>query len=333
MQNQLVSRINVFYELNIKNRVLIFFICLGFTILGIVFLMNQEDEYESFKRVHVDIQNENTIDAGLSNLAGLGGFQFPGGNGFQLSLFNDIFESYKFKSKVLRIPVNLTSFDENYVFMDMLEVNLKDFDSISEELNSLDSFDKSLILERGDVYSLKKLDKIFKLIIDEESGIITLFTRLPDPFLSSKLCDDVLELMIEEYILIQTKSNYEEIYKTREMLDTIRLKYEIAEVALNTFEENNSNIIDLSLKKEFQRLENTYNNYASSFNTIQSSLISSELQLIQNTPTIITIEHPYVTLKNVNTSFKVGLFASIILGYICSLIFIYSRIFYLEIIK
>jgi len=163
-----------------------------------------------------------------------------------------------------------------------------------------------------------------RIIIEIDGSLITVTTRLPDALAAAEI-NHLLIGRIQEFV-----TDYR-VEKARKNLDFIEIQYEEAKqrytdahMELARFRDQNVQITSAIARTQQEELENQRNLMFDIYNSISQQLEQARLKLQEETPVFTVLQRTSMPTSTVSGS-KVLLIATILLGVIFGLVWIFAR--------
>ena len=171
----------------------------------------------------------------------------------------------------------------------------------------------------------------------EGMNAITIETVMPEPKVSTRLNNLVLEKLVEEVTRLRTAKQQRNLVLIKSQLDTVKRNFELSQENLAEFRDANKGNTSASFQTALERLTSEYNLYFGIYSSIATEYELAKIELIENTPFYDVIEPAYVPLLPDNSSgFSLSsLIKSAIIGIALGIVFVvlYTGILILKLLN
>ena len=138
--------------------------------------------------------------------------------------------------------------------------------------------------------TLEKLKERVLVDVDDRSGIITITTEFPDPYLAANIAQETVDYLttyIKDYRLQKIRQTLE---FTNQQTERARMEFAAAQKKLADFRDENKNIVSARIKSEEERLQSEYNLAFNVYNGLSQQLEQVKINVQQETPVFKVLE-------------------------------------------
>lgn len=305
----LVELVNVFWT---KRKFILKIGAISF-ILGVIIALTSKVEYEASCELLPESSDANVPDfGGLSGLAGLAGVDLSamsGGGGLSPDLFPEIVSSAPFLDSLIHTPVYFekldTTISSKFYFEEvsrpsltqvLLEYTLGLPGKLKRALKSTEETNSRKInpykrYSKDEWELLERFSGRISVSMNDETGIISVVSMMPDPIAAAMITDLVVERLTKaliDYKIGKAKASYEFI---SEQFENAKTKYETKQTSVARFVNQNKNISNSLIEAEYERLQNELDIAFEVYKGLASQLEQVKIKLEEETP-VFTIFEP-----------------------------------------
>lgn len=287
---------------------------ISFIVLGLLIAFTSSEEYDTYSKLLHENRNDNSSVKGFSSLAGLAGIDLGGAtantNNLSPLLYPEIVSS---------LPVLLDVINDS-IYFEKLNVNTTPYHYFKELggkpslLNVLfkvtiglpgtikrllSSGENEFKVRPNDYYRLSKED--WKLLasfrerisveVDESSGIITIVTRMPDPYASAQLAEKIELKITEAVVKYKTEKLQESLEFIVNMRDEKKKEYEDVQNKMARIMDRNQNVSSASARVDLKRIEHDFELAFEVFKGLSQQVEEAKILLEKQTP-VFSILNP-----------------------------------------
>jgi len=330
-----------------KRKTIILRFILAFLILGVFIAFGSKVEYESSCKLLPESQEGIQPNLGrLNNLAGLAGINldFEKSGNLTPDLYPEISNSYPFLIDLLNDSIQfsymdtlLTSYDYFYdvdkpsllsiifKYSFGLPFIIKEWISKKNEdfKNNNIKGDEILFISKKEYELIEDFKKRINIEVDDESGIITIRSKMPDPLAAAEIANRGVK------ILTQFITEYK-ISKAKERLDFIseryfeaQVEFENAEKKLAIFSDENRNVISSLAQTELNRLQNQYDLTFDVYRGLALQLEEAKIKVKEDTPIFTILEPVKAPVEKSSPRRLLTLFVCLFIGLLSGIGFVF----------
>ena len=339
-----------------RNRFFIAITTLVFVVLGIVYYFLSERNYLSKAVVLPDTGAARPSGlGGLGGLASIAGFSLNSNTGYMAippELYPQIVNGTIFLRRLAETMVEVEGVPEpmpyskyflNYykppviakvkrytiglpgVLIDLISEG----DNVESEFTTVGmdteghDFDR---LSREDKAVMANLRYSIKLEVNKQYGYVEVSAKMPEAKLAAQMANQVLILLQEIVHEYKTKKASAELDFLQERYDVKRKEYDSLQNLLAKFRDQNVALSTATGRTELDRLENEFALQAAVLQELAKNLETQELEVSKQSPSFAVIQPVVVPLDPEKESKVLILFASVFLGLLVSIGFIYLKL-------
>jgi len=160
--------------------------------------------------------------------------------------------------------------------------------------------------------------------IDEESGIVTVSSKMPESLMAAKLGNRAIELLtgyLKEY---RTEKVRTDLVFVEEQLQKARERFQQAQLALAEFDDSNQGNLTARARTERQQLQSQYDLAFNLYNSLSQQYEQAKLKVQEQTPVFKTLQPVQVPVDD-ETSGALILIVSVMLAGMLSLGWIFVK--------
>lgn len=169
---------------------------------------------------------------------------------------------------------------------------------------------------------MKNLGKRITVSVDDQSGIITISSEIPEAEMSAVLAKKTIILLknyVTDYRTQKAQQDYDFI---RGQYLQAKGRFEKAQDTLASYQDQNMNLTTAQSQIQLKRLQDNYNLAYNVYNGLAQQLEQARIQVQQNTPVFKVLEPATEPIKKSSPKRKLILFVISFLGLIISVGFI-----------
>ncbi len=327
-----------------NKRKLVYKFILVFCVIGIVIALTSDVEYKASCKLLPESQESGIPNMGaLGGLAGLAGIDLSSmstSDALPPQLYPEIAQSLPF---IIELMNDSIEFEQEGIYSNSLNY----FKEISQNklLSKLSLYLSSFFRELNDEkphnfsyyrFSEKEWNAVEKfkerihVDLSEQTGILTIEVKMPDPLASAQLTDLVEKRLTMMIIKYKTDNAVRNLTFIQNAYDTARLEFESLQYRLAHAIDRNKNITSSRAQIEVNRIENEYNLVFEVYKSLASQLEQAKVTLNERTPVFTVLEPVRIPEVKSEPRRLVILVISMVLGFILSLVIILGRLFILE---
>ncbi|MBU2916049.1 Wzz/FepE/Etk N-terminal domain-containing protein [Reichenbachiella agariperforans] len=285
-----------------------------FVVLGFIIAFTSPVEYEASTKLLPEAMEGTTPSlGGLGGLAGLAGIDIgsmtSGGGVLSPQLYPEIVNSLPFILDVMNDTIyfegqniHTTSFDffENIAKPSMLGYMVKYTIGLPGLIKGaiVGSQQIPVSIENQGFYRLTKdqwkLVERFKerilLIIDEETGLISITVEMPDAYAAAQITRKVEREVTQTVIKYKTDKAKENLAFVVKTFEDAKKEFESVQLRLARATDRNMNVFSATAQIELRRIENEYNVAFEVYKGLASQVEQMKIKLKKETPVFTVLE-------------------------------------------
>jgi capsule polysaccharide export protein KpsE/RkpR len=271
--------------------------------------------------------------AGIAGIAGINVGTSPF-ESFSPQIYPEIVKSIPFQLKLIHAPVYFQKIDStisSYVYFNEIQKPslvalfkkytiglpglIKGSFSIEKEVKNQNSFGVNLFTKK-EWSLLQNYKERLNVIVDANSGIISVSTKMPDPFAAAMITDLLVKQLAEEvtrYKIEKVKINLDFV---KERYDETEQRYQQKQQELALFADKNKNINSSIAKIEIQRLQYEVNIAFEVFKGLARQLEQARIKVKEEMPVFTVLEPTRVPEDTGRSRKSIIVIVFIFLGFI-----------------
>jgi uncharacterized protein involved in exopolysaccharide biosynthesis len=228
---------------------------------------------------------------GLSDLASLAGLSLGNtmSDALRPDLYPSILSSKPFLLKVLSTPFPLQD-GKRILLVTYLDKEAKPF--TPEQLAQSDTL---ISMSREQEGAMKELTSRITASVDKMTGILSLRIEMPDPKLAAACATFSLAYLTNFVNEYRGGKKLEKVAFLRQQTAEAKVKYQRAEMALNTYRDRNRNTYSNVAQVEEQRLQTDFMQAQALYGQLTQQVEAARLQAMEDAPVIKVLEPPMVS--------------------------------------
>jgi len=324
-------------------RMLILKVTAVFIVLGLVIAFGSKVEYEASAKLLPESQEGMKPNlGGLGGLAGLAGVNLDIGGQSALTpdLYPQLVQSLPYQLNIIHQDIHFEQIDSTVsayqYFKELDRPSL--LSGVAEYTIGLPGKIKGMFSEElqgervevptGEIIRLSKEDseliENFKerinINVDDQTGMITLTSEMPDPRAAAELANNSIKLLQERIISYKISKVQQNLEFVRERYAEALREFEVAQEKLARFNDRNRNVVTAMAQTEQQRLQNEYNVAFEVYKGLANQLEQAEIKVKEETPVFTVVEPVKVPVEKSKPRRILILIISIALGVFASLV-------------
>ncbi len=184
-----------------------------------------------------------------------------------------------------------------------------------------------LNLSQEEMLALSKVNNLFSISVNDETGLINISVETREPVLSAQYVQKAVELLQKFIVEYKTKQLNENLKFIQEQYDKKEKEYELAQLNFFKYKDGHRNIISERINPEFQRLSDIYEIASSIYKSLAQQLEQGKLAVKENTPVYSILEPVRIPSIPSNTRRSVIILLSIIVGSFSGVLIIFCEKF------
>jgi uncharacterized protein involved in exopolysaccharide biosynthesis len=285
-----------------------------FFIIGTLYAFSKHNEYTAEVKVMPELKT--SAGAGglgdLKSLAGLAGINFDNLGGaseaIRPDLYPNIVQSIPFCLYLLRQPTTTTDMhnsqtlqnylvtqDENIIINFYKKILSNDVNEPTLSINKTTV--PTLQLTRKQEELTKNINERINANIDKKSGIITITCQMPDAIVAATAAQQTLDYITTYVTNYRTNKSRKQANFLARQVENSRKRYELAELNLSRYRDQNRNLFLSTAKIEEQRLQSDYTLAQTVYNDLSKQLEQARIKVQDEAPIFQILEPAQVPLR------------------------------------
>jgi len=322
-----------------------------FFVLGLIIAFGSKEEYKSETTfILEDNQGGSRMSGMLAQFGGLAGINLGGaesGDILSPQLFPNIIHSTSFLVKLAREPIYFEKNDATYklgeYFYEIDKPSLVSyikgftiglpgkiiglFKKKGEEsvvfgedlVVQMKNNDKPLKMSKTEQSILGNLSERISVNFDEETGILSLNTELPDPNAAAEVTRLALEDLRKYIIDYQTEKAQEDLQFIENQFVDAKHRFLRAQGKLASFRDENINVVTAKAQTEEQRLQAEYDLAFNVYNGLAQQYEQAKIKVQEKTPVFKVVNEARVPLEKSKPRKSLIMTVMVFIGIILSL--------------
>ena len=160
--------------------------------------------------------------------------------------------------------------------------------------------------------------------LNEETGVINLSVKMPDPNAAAQIAKTSIELIREYVTQYRTRKAQEDLQFSQEQLESAEERFREAQDRLAEFRDANINLSSARAQTQQQRLQSEYDLTFNVYNSMAQQVEQAKLRLQEQTPIVSVLQPVQVPVDDTKSVFTV-LIVFVLLTGIASIGWIFIR--------
>lgn len=292
-----------------SKRIFVFKVGCVFVLLGLIIAFTSKIEYEATCKLMPESQEGIQPDlGGLGSLAGIAGINLNLGSSGSMSplLYPEIMKSAPFLNELLLTPLYFERLDTTVTsYQYFKEIDSPSLIGLAKsytlglpgKIKSLFSTPSDSVKQYGmlrftkeDWELVEAYSSRLSISIDDETGIITIVTEMPDAVASAALASLLVEQLtnsVTEYKIEKAKSNLDFV---KVQFEEAKEEYQQKQERVARFTDRNRNISNPIIQTEYERLQNEMNISFEVYKALASKLEQAKIKVKEETPVFTVLE-------------------------------------------
>lgn len=318
----------------------------AFLLLGLLIALFSPKEYETSATLMPESQSsQSRMGSLLQQYGGLlgmsGNFDMGSEGSIPTQLYPNIVQSLPFQAELMNTPVRFKAYDTTatpHIFF--TEINspsvlgyIKKFTiGLPGQIIGLFSQDNEkevslpvdidreeiLLLSEKQMQTINTLRERINVVLDEQSGVLTLTATMPDPQAAAELGHAGIRLLKEYMREYRTQKATEDLEFIRRQTKEARQRFEQAQLRLAKFRDSNVSLATAKARTREQELQSEYDLAFGIYNSLNQQLEQAKITVQEQTP-VFSVLQPVNVPLNDTTSGMLVLILTGMLGGIISL--------------
>jgi len=175
---------------------------------------------------------------------------------------------------------------------------------------------------------IHKLSRRLTVNIDNQSGIITISSGMPEAKMSAILANKMIVLLKDYVTRYRTQKATQDYDFIKGQYEQAKVRFQKAQDTLATFQDRNLNLATAQAQTKLKSLQDKYNLAYNVYNSLAQQLEQSRIQVQQNTPIFKVLEPATVPIVKSQPKRKVIVIISFIMGLVIGIsMIIIKRLF------
>ena len=336
-----------------KGRRKIFKITLIFTFIGLFIAIFSEKEYTTSTTMVPQTNDSKSLGGGLGGLAAIAGIELGGASsndsGISPLLYPYILNSIPFQKELLETPLTIKGYDTPVTYQEYYTAIYRPglFGVIKKytiglpkiiveaikgksTINSLklkNSANQILQITEDEKELIEQLKKKISLSVNQKERYISLSSTMPEALNSAELTQEIQELLQKYIINFKVKKSKDQLRFIEERYQEKEKAYKETQTKLALFQDRNQ-FLNSALAQNTQiRYQAEYDLAFVVYSELAKQLEKQQIKVKQDTPVFTILEPVSIPIEKSKPQRSMILFTWFILGFIISLVFVFSKSF------
>jgi len=329
----------------------------GGIILGLLIFLLTPNEYKAEATLMPEYSTESAGGAsqllqqygGLLGLSGGGGSYASASNAIRVQLYPNIAQSLPFQMALLEEKVTSTEYDTTVTvyeyFNEVYQPSVLSYvtkytiglpftiknaliptakDTTGGLPSGLDADSIIISVSEEKLKIIQSMRNRVKVSLDEETGIVSITSQMPEPVMAAKLGNRAIELLtgyLKEY---RTEKVKIDLQFAKEQLEKAKDRFQKAQLELAEFRDSNQGSLTARAQTEQQRLQSQYDLAFNLYNTLSQQYEQAKLKVQEQTPVFKTLQPVQVPVDDETSGAQI-LIVSVMLAGMLSLGWIFVK--------
>lgn len=296
-----------------------------FAALGLLIAFTSKVEYEASCKLMPESQEGVKGNlGGLGGLAGLAGIDLgsmSGSGSLTPELYPEIVKSIPFQLELIHTPIRFEKLDSlmsSYTYFTEIDRpsllgflaeytiglpgKIKGIFTSDEAVPA--SLPNDLIrLSKEDWELLERYRERISVNVDDQTGIITVTTEMPDSYAAARVTDLVVKKLTGEVTNYKVEKAQVNLEFIRERYAEAEKEYEVKQKQVARFTDRNKNITSSLVQTEYQRLQNEMNIAFEVYKGLASQREQAKIKVKEETPVFTVLELVKILVDNQHRGF------------------------------
>lgn len=300
--------------------------------LGVIYALRAREEFKAAGSILPELQSKGTGGlsqfAGLASLAGvdLGSIAGGGVDAIRPDLYPNVITSTPFYLELFKSNVR-TQDNKTLTFEEFYHKIIENGDAPTEkQLKSYPVKDEGIIvMNRLNEMRLKDLRERITASIDKKSGVISIFTKMPDPVVAAEVTKFAMEYLMGYVKTYRTEKLHRDVDYLAEQVAASRGKYYSTQEKKAQYTDQFKDMVLQSADVRRERIESEYRLSSSFYNELLKKYEEAKFKLHQETPVFKILEPPVVPVLRSEPKRKIVVLLSAFLGLLVASAYVLLR--------
>ena len=217
---------------------------------------------------------------------------------------------------ILSLPKNLYNYIISIFLKPEISVNFN---------NKLSEIDSIYYINDSDLYSLKILNDLVGLSINNREMVFNIYSLVDNPYYSFILTKMSYELLQKRIIKIANKSSSDIYQYNLRNFNEKKVEFLKIQNKLSKFKDENQIISTSRFNDRLSRIQNEFNLIYSVYEELAKQVELSKIELKKDTPVFTILENPIIPKNKFSPQRGVIVFSFVFLGLFISIIFVLTK--------
>ncbi len=285
------------YRVIWKEKWLIIAITSVITLSGVAYALLAREEFGTHGKILPEVQGKGGSLGQFSGLAAIAGIDLSTMSGYmdavRPDLYADVINSTPFFLSLLKHEVHTKenrklTFDEFYheIFENGKEVDEEDLIKYPVKEDGI------TLINLRDEYRLRSLKERINAVFDKKTGVITIYTLMPDPVVAAEVTKFAMEYLVDYVKNYRTQKMRQEVEYLKHQLDQSQKKYYSTQETKAKYSDEFRGMMLQSADIKRERLDLEYKISSTFYNEILKKYEEAQFKLHQETPVFAILEPP-----------------------------------------
>jgi uncharacterized protein involved in exopolysaccharide biosynthesis len=297
-----------------------------FIAIGLAVALLAPKEYQTGATLMPEMQSQQSGAAGLleqyGGMLGMSGADLNMGQESTIppTLYPQIVQSLPFQLELLNKEVEFAEFDTTttvYSFFDEVYTPsvfsyakeytlglpgkiiglLKGEEEIERPLPQGFAADSVVSVTKDQMSVIENLQERVTVSLNEETGVINLTVKMPDPNAAAQVGKTSIGLLKEYMTNYRTRKAQEDLKYARQQLQDVRQRFEEAQNQLAEFRDSNQNLATAKAQTREQRLQSEYDLAFNVYNSVAQRVEQAKMKVQEQTPVVSILQPVQVPIE------------------------------------
>jgi uncharacterized protein involved in exopolysaccharide biosynthesis len=307
-------------------------------VLGGIYAFSKANEYTAQVTVLPELQTKSASNLGnLGSLAGLAGIDIGsvggGSDAIRPELYPNVLQSAPYALALLKKTVYAQEFKRTQPLETYLTEKTK---SKLGELFSFGGDDEEPAADPADTSRALRLTKqqenlalaLYSKVggtYDKKTGVLGITSTMPDPNVAADVVRHSLAYLTDYITTYRTEKARREVAFLNQQVAAAKQRYQVAELTLSTYRDQNRSVFLNTAKIEEQRIQAEFLLAQDLYNTLSKQAEMAKIKVQENTPVFKVLEPARIPLKKSGPKRGLILFGAAVAGLFGGLVVAFLR--------
>lgn len=174
--------------------------------------------------------------------------------------------------------------------------------------------DSILALNASQMRTIGELFERVNINVNQQSGVISISSQLPDPKASAQLTQTAIRLLRSHVREYRTQKAQQNVEFVKTQLSEAKKRFEKAQSELAEFRDSNVNLATAKAQTREQELQSQYDLAFNLYNSLAQRLEQAKLNLQEKMPVLTVLQPVNVPLDNSSPNIPLIILVSLVIG-------------------